>query len=249
MSENLAFGTLIVVVGTLAAVFMFWWSQRLPGNGERSDKVVFGVFALLFLSFLIGLYAFQEKEWAADLLKVVVGIMAGGSVGAAANSIQQQINGNNNFQAVNAQIDNLKSDLSRFEKAIVNVQAISQSTYEKAASSAETIGRHVSQYGADRYISYGEKTEVLRLFPRDVCENSNEEGVLIGELQDMQSAARISFEGYVEAYNRKPRFHEKVKGFIESMEHDGKHVIRFGLDNTGDYGLAVAVTYERRLDI
>jgi hypothetical protein len=255
MTENLGFGVLIVLSGTTTALVIFlvsnWKRQAsgaVAGEANATDKLLVGILGLLFLSYLIGLYAFQQREWAADLLKVIVGMIAGGTAAAAANSIQQQITGNNNFQAVNAQIDSVKADLSKIENAIIGTQQLSESIYEKASVSADTIGRHVSQYGAQKYISYGSDNEGLRLHPRDVCTGSNEEVQMINLLRNTQSrAGRDGFAQYVVLYDQKPLFHAKLREFVEGLEAQGRFVTSCSLDSIEDFGLLVLATFERRL--
>jgi hypothetical protein len=217
MSEKLILAVVFLLFGFLVAVFLSFRFRREDYKAFGDGKGFIGLLTLLFLASLLSLYAFLEKEWTADLLKILLGVLVGGGSAAAANSFSQRIQGDNNFQAVNAQIDSLKSEVSKIENAnagkIEQLFNVTQHGFANFANDEGTIvpiARAKLRFtldedpGLDRYVRDGDVRTITDLLPKNT---------LFDNFSELERFAFAFFEI--------KEFRVKMRDFLEGLKRDG----------------------------
>ena len=216
---------LLVSIMTIILVVITKFGHKFFDSDYKTDNILIFVASFLFIVVLIT-HLLREQAWTADTLKIIIGVLIGAGSSKLSKTKKEDEKGTNlNLTGneikdsivnqalgdINQTIENLKSEVSKIEHAIVNQYP--------------TIEQKLDLINQASLKPQIRKPERLRL--------ETEDEVFLDKLRNIQRTNNDWTWKWMEECIKYPEFREEINDKMEELKSEGWRIISMNFDNTG----------------
>lgn len=226
-------GILLVFLGifSLSLVVILRWPTAEIKDLAASSFSILAFIALLIIG-LIFVFLVSSADWVSDLIKVGLGLIGGLAASVsitnsqtAGRDISHQIaNGQSVLQSLNAQVDQLFSELTQIKDAVFK-----QASKSDDFSSALYLGNtSITVFASDFIDNFGELREFSTSFDYS---GRTQEGFPVDLSEALSSPLSYSRRSYLKNFFDNKDFREKLNAFFDHARSESKVLQTTGWDN------------------